>query len=110
MILLAGSLAANAGGEDGELSIKSGFITGQQFLDMSSQDQNSYAMGVVDGMFLAPFFQGQRGQQAWLERCVTGMSADQIATILQLKLWQTPESWHYSAHTSLYNALIRACK
>jgi hypothetical protein len=36
--------------------IHSGFLQARDYLDMDSNGQRSYAMGILDGMYLAPMF------------------------------------------------------
>ena len=89
--------------------LKSGFLTGNQFLAMSNKAQSTYAMGVIDGMLLAPLFNAPKRNMYWLEVCVEGMSNEQVAAILRKELASNPGTWHHPVHITMYNAMIETC-
>jgi hypothetical protein len=89
--------------------VHNGFLTGRQYLDLPTVGQNGYAAGLIDGMFLAPFFGAPNDRVAVIENCVNGMTDQQVAAILAGHLRSKPEIWHLGAHTALYQALIERC-
>ena len=96
------------------ISIKSGFLTAEDFTLMNDQSQHDYAMGVVDGMLLAPLFGAPR---AWSDgqkigafgECITGMSSKQVAAIISKFVRDHPERWNESMHTVAFTAMTQAC-
>ncbi len=91
------------------ISIKNGFLTGEQLLQMSEFEKNSYSMGLINGMLLAPFFGGEKSELFWFENCITGMTSTQLSAIFTKYLRENPQDWNLTPHTSLYNALRKSC-
>jgi len=89
--------------------IHKGVFTGNEFLEFDSDQRRIYAAGVIDGMFLAPFFGAPRSDLKWFEDCVEGMQDDQIAAILLKRFRDHPSNGRQYAHTQMYAALKTAC-
>jgi hypothetical protein len=92
-----------------DVTIRAGFMKGNEFLALSSREQSTYAMGLVDGMLLAPFFGDPRVKMGWLERCIDGMTNMQVDAMLRKELESNPGTWHYSVNTAMYRAMLEAC-
>ena len=108
LALLAVSPILSSANDEGVL-IRSGFVSGQQYLALAEEKQSAYAMGVVDGILLAPIFGAPKKRMLQLEDCLTGMSDTQVAAILTKYLRDHPARWHDSAHVLMYSALLDAC-
>lgn len=91
------------------VEIHNGFGTGEEYLEMSLKEQRTYAMGLVNGMLLAPMFGAPKTRMLRLEQCITGMTDTQVAAILSKYLRDNPSRWHETPHTSMYAALIDSC-
>ena len=91
------------------ISIRAGFLTGEQFLQMSEPQKSAYSMGLINGMLLAPFFDANKSEMHWFESCLRGMTNTQITAIFTKHLNENPKDWHFTPHTSLYNALRKSC-
>ena len=89
--------------------IHKGFITGQRFLELTESQQNAYAMGVLDGLFLSPFLGGSEKRTTALGACAEGMSDKQLSAVLSTYLRDNPGQWHQSAHGSMFVALKKVC-
>jgi hypothetical protein len=89
--------------------IKSGFMTGNEFLALSRSVQSTYAMGLVDGMLLAPLFKAPKANMYWLETCTVGMTNEQVTAILRKELESNPATWHYAVHSAMYRAMLEVC-
>lgn len=65
--------------------IAGGFLTGQDFLGMDKGSQSSFAMGLVDGMLLAPLFHAPDHGDPFerIQACVKDMSGIQVAAIIE---------------------------
>lgn len=91
------------------VSIKNGFLTGEQLLQMSEIEKNSYSMGLINGMLLAPLFGGHKSELFWFENCIRGMTGTQLSAIFTKHLRENPQDWNLTPHISLYNALRKSC-
>jgi len=65
------------------VTIHNGFLTGNAYLQLAEEYRISYAMGIVDGMMVAPYFgAADSGKVQRFGACATGMSNTQVAAIL----------------------------
>ena len=109
-IVLALVVAGRTEAEEG-IHIHNGFVTGNEFLEMPRETQSAYATGLVDGMFLSPFFGApDRGEISQLGQCMVGMTDLQLVAILNKEMTEHPEIWHEGMHTIAYRALSYVCK
>ena len=72
-------------------------------------NKKRYAIGVLDGMFLAPLFGAPKANIKWLENCVVNMTDSQVAAILNKYLIDNPARWHEPLNIIAYSALREAC-
>lgn len=115
--VLAGSLLASstilssfvAEASDDFALIQEGFLSGEEFLALSSNAKVYYVTGAVDGMLLAPFFFGAPDSDRWLVQCVKGKSNSQLSAVLEKFLKDNPERWHDSVHVSFIVSLHATC-
>lgn len=105
--LLLGSWSAVA--QDQDVDTKTGFLTGTQYRVLAVQERQKYVMGLLDGTFIAPFFDASKKQLVWLEKCATGMNDEQIAAILDRYLRDNPARWHESMNVLGFLAMKDAC-
>lgn len=91
------------------VEIKAGFLTGNAFRTFPQQAKSAYAMGLIDGMFLSPFFGAKKESLSWLERCATGINDKQIVAILDKYLNDHPGRWHETMHVLGMLAMKDAC-
>jgi hypothetical protein len=106
-LLLLGTFATHA--QTRGVPIHTGFATGEQYLRMEEVEQRAYAMGIVNGILLAPLFGAPGWELKWFERCVAGMTDGQVATILRKYLRDNPGRWHETPHVPLYSAMLKVC-
>lgn len=90
--------------------IKSGFITANDYRGFSPQQKHAYAIGFMDGLFVAPFFSAPKSELIWVENCATGMTDYQVAAILDKYLRDNPARWHESMNTLAWVAIKDGCK
>ena len=107
MILMVSPAIQSA--ED-DVVIKSGFLTGNQYRSFAASDRRKYAMGLVDGMLLSPFFGAEKKRLSWLESCATGMNDGQIVAIFDKYLTKNPARWHESINALAYFAMKQECE
>ena len=86
------------------------FINGNEFLGRSDQEKRFYAIGVIEGMLLPPFFGAPNNNLAWLEDCVVGMTDRQVVAIFEKFLSENPGRWHDPMHILSYAAMRDACE
>jgi hypothetical protein len=93
------------------IRVPGGFLTGQEFLDMDKGNQAWLAMGLVDGVFLAPLFDAPDNGKTFnrIEVCVKDMSGVQIAAIIEKYLKDHPEFWNKQLNVMALNALVGVC-
>ena len=94
-----------------QLFVFGGFMKAQAFLDMDKENQRSFAMGLVDGVFLAPFFDAPDHGKSLVQMhaCVKDMSDVQVAAIIEKYLKDHPETWHLQLNVECLSALRSAC-
>jgi hypothetical protein len=107
------TLFAISGYSQQGISIKTGFLTAEEFTQMGDQSQRDYAMGVVDGMLLAPLFGAPRAQNdgqsiGAFGDCISRMSGRQVAAIISKFVRDHPERWNDSMHTVAFTAMAHA--
>ena len=109
LLALALSLSTVAVAGEPAVFIKTGFVTGSMYRTISPDTRQAYAMGLIDGMLLSPFFDAKKQKLEWLERCATGMSNEQVAAIFDKYLRDNPGRWHESMHVLGWAAMKAAC-
>jgi len=90
-------------------AVNSGFGTGELFLSLSESEQRSYAVGVINGMLVAPMFGAQKKKMRWFEQCIQNMTDSQVTSILVKFLRDNPGRWHETPHVPMFTALKEAC-
>jgi hypothetical protein len=87
------------------------FLKAKDYLDMDSNNQRAYATGVVDGMYMAPFFGAQDDGKALvsLATCVEGMKGSQVAAIIEKYIRDHPENSHWDLNLQAYSPMRGAC-
>jgi hypothetical protein len=92
------------------VEIKFGFLTGNQFRELSYAQKCGYAMGFVDGVLVSPMFDAPKKELEWIEGCVTGMRERQVLAILEKFLNENPARWHEQMNVLAWVAMKEACK
>ena len=94
-----------------KILVPGGFGTGQNFLDMDKESQRSFAIGLVDGMLLAPLFDAPDHGKTFerIQACVKDMTEVQVAAIIEKYLRDHPEDWNHQLNVESLNALIGVC-
>ena len=90
---------------EGEITTtRVGIITGNDYLKMGAHKE-SYLIGMMDGIFLAPFFGGERNKMEWFENCLVGTDSNQIVAIVDKYMREHPENWNESMH-GIFNRIF----
>jgi hypothetical protein len=109
MILFAFLTSSALAGIDEGVLIHNGFGTGLDYMQMPDTRKQAYAMGVIDGMLLAPLFGAPKSNMRWFESCVENMTDIQVAAILTKYLEKNPGRWHQTTHALMFSATKEVC-
>lgn len=109
-VILALSVPAWAA-EKRPVTIHAGFLlTGQGYLGLPEAEKSAYAMGIIDGMLLAPLFGApDDGKVSKLGRCAEGMTNVQVAAIITKHIKEHPEKWHEDLQLIVIRVLASVC-
>ena len=88
--------------------IHDGFGTGQDYISMSPGSKRIYAMGVVNGILIAPLFGAPKEEINWFESYLENMTDVQVAAILTKFLENNPGRWHDGLHILMFSAIKEA--
>jgi hypothetical protein len=92
-----------------EARVPKGFISGNDWGELNTTAQTTYAMGVVDGLDLAATL--KTPGLFWINPCVAGMTSDQVRAMLKAELDARPGERHLPmVHRAMYQALRKACR
>lgn len=91
------------------IAILSGHISGKEFLELDKKVQVAYAMGLVDGICIAPLFSDNVHRRVWFEECTRKMNSDQIVAILKKYLIKHQEEWQIDMSNIAFRAFKKAC-
>jgi len=109
--ILLSTAQGNAQKEMAPILVPKSFLSGKDWRGLSKGEQQAYAVGVVDGLDLA-FAYGKQGTDlGWINACVTGMSSDQVRTMLKAEIDANPGEWNMlTVHQAMYRALKKSCR
>ena len=104
-------LVAWSGATQQEIRIHDGFMKVEDYLHVNRQKQEGYAIGIVDGIMLAPVFgASEKGQKLKsFENCVEGMSDTHVKTIIDAYMEGYSDRWNDPMHAMVLTAIMQAC-
>ena len=108
-ILLLGTSGAQQTGKDFLRDVPGGFMNTGEYGDLHEAEQNSYAMGFVNGLMVAGILGADLDKVEALNRCTSGMQARQVAAILDKYVKDHPESWHQTLAAHSLAAILEMC-
>lgn len=90
-------------------TISNGYLDGNEYLKLNSNDRQFYVTGLVDGAALSGFA-GTKNQ--WIHECLKDkeIKSNQVKAILDKYISDNPEDWSNQAHTLFFRAMRKACK
>lgn len=89
--------------------VSSGFLKGKDYLDFTAEEKRAYAMGVMNGMLVAPLLGAPQEKVAWLEKCTTDMIDEQVSAIITKYLNDHPGEWHHQMNVLSLKAMMATC-
>jgi hypothetical protein len=90
--------------------IKKGFFTGNLFRTAGDNVKIGYAMGFIDGVYIAPVLDAPRKSLQWIEKCINGMTNEQVVAIINKFLDDNPARWHEPMNILAYEAMKKTCE
>jgi hypothetical protein len=104
-------LTANRAASDDRALVNQGFLKAEDYLELPPKEQSIYAMGLVDGMYLAPVFDApNEGKYLHsLHECLSEMTNRQVAAIITKFAKEHPEKWHMGTNALAYQSLRLVC-
>jgi hypothetical protein len=101
-------MALNTYAENNTRQPPMSLFTGQTYIEMGQADRIAYAVGVVEGMALAHFFDAPEAKLKWLHTTVAGMTPGQLAASLLSYIRERPYDWQKPLNVLSYEALAQA--
>jgi hypothetical protein len=83
-------------------------FTGQTYIEMGEDERKAYAVGVVEGMALAHFFEAPDEKLKWLHKTVAGITPSQLSMVILNYIRERPYDWQKPLSVLSYDALMQA--
>jgi hypothetical protein len=90
--------------------IHGGYVSGNEYLDMSAPQREAYAGGLLDGMLLAPSFGAPADRLEWLIGCTTVLSRAELAGRIYDMLFADTKLWDNRNPAKMFRAVVAACR
>ena len=90
--------------------VMGGFMTGQEYLELSVAEKNSYSMGFANGLLSMPLATNEEKSVQWINTCLNRMKSNQVAAIIEKHLRENPGDWHHPLNITSYQALFASCE
>lgn len=104
--------AQGAEGHPEPVQFRVGFLAGNSYLELPSDQRTLYIMGLVDGFYFAPVLGAPRTAQSdllWVEECVQARMNNQISAMVDKFLTDHPERWNEPMNKLLYETFVEMC-
>ena len=109
--ILLGAVQGDAQVEIDPALVPKSFLSGKDWRGLSKGEQQTYAVGVIDGLDLASAFGKQGINLDWINACAAGMSSDQVRAMLRAEIDANPEELNQlTVHRAMYRALKKSCR
>ena len=90
--------------------IHGGYVSGNEYLDMSVQQREAYVAGLLLGMRLAPSFGAPADRLDWLNGCTTVLDRAALGQRLYDALFADTKLWDNRNPAKMYRAVVAACR
>ena len=94
----------------GRIRIHSGYISGEEFLDMNGLEKKAYVAGLVEGMLLAPAFGAPDSNMLWFYECTRALGLRELRHILFVYIKGRDELWTNRNPAKIFRAVRAACQ
>ncbi len=107
---MAFALASPLGAAGEKVRIHGGFVTGNQFRDMTGLQKKMYVAGLLDGMLLAPAFGGTEARMQWLHACTERFGVITMRAVI-IEYFRNPAiDVDRKSAVHMYRAIRGACR
>lgn len=115
VVALVSALAVGTAGparaeETKGVRIHGGFVTGNQYRDMTGIQKRAYVAGLLDGMLLAPAFGGDELRMAWFLACTDRIGVIKLRAAINTYVRENPDSHDKKSAAHMYRAVRGACR
>lgn len=90
--------------------IHGGFVTGNQYRDMTGIQKRSYVAGLLDGMLLAPAFGGSEDRMQWFLTCTDRLGVIELRGAINTYIRNHAQSYDRKSAADMYRAIRGACQ
>jgi hypothetical protein len=107
LLILTASVAA----QEHRSLVLGGHLKSEEYLALQPEEQAAYAMGLLDGINLAPVFDASNTNKylSSFQTCVRDMTGVQVAAIITKYVKERPEQWHFPINLIAYEAVRKVC-
>jgi hypothetical protein len=111
LALLLVAVALKSASPQQTVLVVNGMGKAQDFLELSENSKKAFAMGFIDGIYVAPYLGApDKGEVlVSLQKCVAGMSNTQLGAIIEKYIKEHPENWHRPLNTEAWTGVMEAC-
>lgn len=90
--------------------IHGGYVSGNEYLDMSAQQREAYVAGLLLGMRLAPSFGAPADRVDWLNGCTTVLDRAALGQRIYDALFADTGLWDNRNPAKMFRAVVAACR
>ena len=90
--------------------IYGGFVTGNQYRDMTGIQKRSYVAGLLDGMLLAPAFGGSEERMQWFLVCTQRIGVIKLRGAINTYIRNHTETHDRKSAADMFRAIRDACR
>jgi hypothetical protein len=107
ILVLSVLLMPKLAGSDERARVREGFMKAEEYLQLNAEEQPIYAVGLINGMYLAPVFDAPNEGKylSSLQTCLKDMTNIQVAAIITKYIKGHPEKWNMPSNLMAYQAL-----
>ncbi|HVO16688.1 MAG TPA: hypothetical protein VMV26_15830 [Alphaproteobacteria bacterium] len=112
LLLFVAALAPAVHAQDvpAGVRIQGGYVSGNEYLDMSVQQREAYVAGLLLGMRLAPSFGAPLDRLDWLNGCTTVLDRAALAQRIYDALFADAKLWDNRNPAKMYRAVVAGCR
>lgn len=108
-LLIASSITIVGSGQKSHLAvIRTGFLTGNDDLDLGHDEKLAYVSGVFDGFTNATLLGAPDSSSQTIVNCLPKLRQGRLEAIVSKYSVDNPDKWGYPMSTLVYNSLPKA--
>jgi hypothetical protein len=110
LLVAAAGFGARAQDVPAGVRIHGGYVSGNEYLDMSAQQREAYVAGLLLGMRLAPSFGAPVDRLDWLKGCTTVLDRATLGQRIYDALFADTKLWGNRNPAKMYRAVVAGCR